>query len=390
MRIAYFDCFSGISGDMTIAAFLDAGLSMAKLSGDLAKLKLKGYRLKKSRVMRGAIAGTKFDCIVGTHAGHAHRSLRDILKLIDKSALNSRVKSTAKRIFENIGAAEAKVHGARSKDSVYLHELGELDSIIDIVGAAIAIDSLGIDEIRSSSIRMGRTLVSTMHGTIPIPGPAALELLKGVPVDITEIRAELVTPTGAGIIKTLSSAFGAMPRMKVSAIGYGAGSRDLEEAPNMLRVIIGETLPPLKGDAVTVVEANIDDMNPQYFEYVFERLFAEGALDVFITPIYMKKTRPAFMLTAICYRNDCERISSTIMKETTTIGVRHYDTGRFALERSVRAVRTKYGPIKVKISTGSGGIRTSSPEYEDCLKTARRRRVSLRAVYDAAKAAVVV
>jgi pyridinium-3,5-bisthiocarboxylic acid mononucleotide nickel chelatase len=387
MKIAYFDCFSGISGDMTIGALLDAGLSMAKLSGDLAELKLKGYRLKKSKVMRGAISGTKFDCIAEMHTGHGHRSLGDILKLIDKSALNNRVKSTAKRIFENIGAAEAKVHGVRSKESVYLHELGELDSIIDIVGAAIAIDSLGIDEVRSSNIRMGRTLASTMHGTIPIPGPAALELLKGVPVDIVEIRAELVTPTGAGIIKTLSNGFGAMTGMKVSAIGYGAGSRNLEEMPNMLRVVIGETPALFKGDTVTVVEANIDDMNPQYFEYVFERLFAEGALDVFITPILMKKSRPAFKLAAICVPGEAEKISAVMLTETTTIGVRFYEVARITLERKTVKVRTEYGEVSVKLSRMPDGELSVSPEYEDCARAARRAGSPLKLVYEQARRA---
>lgn len=385
MKIAYFDCFSGISGDMTIAALLDAGLSMAELSRELAKLKLKGYKLRKSRVMRGAIAGTKFDCITGAHTSHGHRSVKDILRLIDKSSLSNRVKSTAKRIFENIGAAEAKVHGIKSKDSVYLHELGELDSIIDIVGAAIAIDLLGIDEVRSSSIRMGRTFAQTMHGTIPIPGPAALELLKGVPVDISEIRAELVTPTGAGIIKTLSSGFGSMPRMKISAVGYGAGSRDLKEAPNMLRVVIGEASPLFKSDVVTVIEANIDDMNPQYFEYVFERLFAEGALDVFITPIQMKKSRPAFKLTALSVPGDVEKISAAILSETTTIGVRLYEAGRFILERKTMKARTRYGDISVKVSRLPGGCMNISPEYNDCARAARRTGAALKLVYEEAR-----
>lgn len=387
MKIAYFDCFSGISGDMAIAAFLDAGLSMTELTGELAKLKLKGYKLKKTKVMRGAIAGTKFDCVTEGYTSHGHRLVKDILRIIDKSSLSDRVKSNAKRIFENIGAAEAKVHGVKSKDSVYLHELGELDSIIDIVGIAIAVELLGIDEVRSSSIRMGRTFAKTMHGTIPIPGPAALELLKGVPVDISEVPAELVTPTGAGIIKTLSSGFGAMPRMKVSAIGYGAGSRELEEAPNMLRVVIGEALPLLKGDAVTVIEANIDDMNPQYFEYVFERLFAEGALDVFITPIQAKKSRPAFKLTALSLPGDAEKISAAILTETTTIGVRLYEAGRFTLERRTMKARTKYGDIPVKVSRMPGGGMNVSPEYNDCARAARRTGAPLKFVYEEARRA---
>jgi len=387
MRIAYFDCFSGISGDMTIAAFLDAGLSMAELSDELKKLRLKGYKLRKSRVMRGAIAGTRFDCLTAAHGSHGHRSLKEILALIDKSALSGRAKVTAKRIFENIGAAEAKVHGIKKGQSVYLHELGALDSIIDIAGAAIAVDILGIDEVRSSAIRMGRTSAATMHGNIPIPGPATLELLKGAPVDIAEINAELVTPTGAGIVKTLSKGFGAMPRMKVSAVGYGAGSRDLEEMPNMLRVVIGEALPHFKGDTVAVIEANIDDMNPQYFEYVFERLFAEGALDVFITPIQMKRSRPAFKLTALCAPADTERISAEIFAETTTIGVRLYEAGRFTLERNTVKVRTKYGPVSVKLARMPEGGLNISPEYGDCVSAARRNKAPLKIVYEEARRA---
>jgi uncharacterized protein (TIGR00299 family) protein len=382
MKIAYFDCFSGISGDMTIAAFLDAGLPMAGLSGELSKLRLKGCRFKKTKVRRGPIAGTRFECIVDRHAGHGHRLVKDIFSLIDRSSLSDRVKSTAKRIFGNIGAAEAKVHGVRSKESVYLHELGEIDSIIDIVGAAIAIDLLGIDEVRSSGIRMGRTFAETGHGTIPIPAPAALELLKGVPVDISEVRAELVTPTGAGIVKTLSRGFGSMPRMKISAIGYGAGSRDLEGAPNMLRVVIGEASPLFKDEAVTVIEANIDDMNPQYFEYVFERLLAEGALDVFITPIQMKKSRPAFKLTALSAPCDAEKISAAMLTETTTIGVRFHEAGRFTLDRKIRKVRTRYGVISVKVSAMPGGGLNVSPEYDDCASAARRTGAALKLVYE--------
>ena len=385
MKIAYFDCFSGISGDMTIAAFLDAGLSLKELSGELRKLRLKGYELKSSKVMRGAISGTRFVCIArGGDGGHGHRSLGEILKLIDRSSLNGRVKATAKRIFENIGAAEAKVHGVKAKSGICLHELGQIDSIIDIVGAAIAVDMMGIDEVRSSSIRMGRTFAATMHGRIPIPGPAALEILKGVPMDISEIRAELVTPTGAGIIRTLSKGFGAMPAMKLSAVGYGAGANDLKEMPNMLRVLIGESAGSFKEGRVTVIEANIDDMNPQYFEYVFARLLSEGALDAYVTPVQMKKSRPAFKLSVICETVDVRRLSAIIFSETTTIGVRFYEAGRFVLERRSASVKTGYGQVRVKFSCGPDGACTASPEYDDCARIARSRRVSLKDVYGAA------
>lgn len=390
MRIAYFDCFSGISGDMTIAAFLDAGLPMRTLSEGLGKLGLDGYSLKKARVMRGAIAGTKFDCVEQKKSSHNHRSLRQILRLIDSSGLNGRVKACSKDIFETIGAAEAKVHGIRPGADVHLHELGQLDSIIDIVGTAIAIDALGIDEVRASRLSMGRTTVATAHGVIPIPGPATLELLKGVPLSISELGAETVTPTGAGIVKTLAKSFGPTPVITLERIGYGAGSRDLEGAPNMLRLIVGRCESSFKTDTVSVIETNIDDMNPQFFEYLFTRLFDAGALDVYTTTIAMKKARPAVMLTAICRRQDLEKISSIIFGETTTIGVRFYEADRLILNRRVIKARTRFGDVKVKVSGGSDGIRTISPEYEDCVRIAASKRIALKTVYDAAKAAKIV
>lgn len=386
MRIAYFDCYSGISGDMTVAAFLDAGLPMSELSAGLKKLKLKGYALKKSRVMRGAIAGTKFDCVVREPGHSGCRSLKEILRMIDRSALSGRVKSISMDIFENIGSAEARVHGIRRALDVHLHELGSIDSLVDIVGTAIAVDSLGIGEVRSSGITMGRTLVDTAHGTIPVPGPAALELLKGVPVDIADVDEELVTPTGAGIVKTLAGSFGAMPTMTISKIGYGAGSLDLKRAPNMLRVVIGESSPSFSDGSVMVIEANIDDMSPQYFEHIFERLFNEGALDVYITPVQMKKLRPAFKLSVICERSKLEALSSVIFRESTTIGVRFYEAGRFMLERKTVNVRTAYGAVRVKISGAGGAIRTISPEHDDCMRAAKNKKVPLKVVYEAARA----
>ena len=388
MRIAYFDCFSGISGDMAIAAFLDAGLNFNTLSAELKKLKLKGYRLKSSKVMRGSIAGTKFDCISDTKShGHEHRSLKEIMSIIGKSALSDRVKSIAKNIFTAIGEAEARIHGIDKKDDLRLHELGDIDSIVDIVGVAIAIDKLGIDEIRASNINMGRTFVRARHGNLPIPGPAALELLKNVPVSISNIDAELVTPTGAGILKALSKSFGEMPRMKISSIGYGAGSHDIEGMPNMLRVMVGEAVSAFETDKVFVVETNIDDMNPQHFEYLFEKLFKEGALDAYTTSIQMKKTRPAFKLTVISEPADLERISSVILKETTTIGLRFYEAGRFKLTRKITKVRTKYGDVRMKFTSGPDSIAKAMPEYEDCARLAREKQVPLRVVYDEARAA---
>ncbi len=239
MKIAYFDCFSGISGDMTIGAFLDAGLDFTTLSRQLAKLRLKGYELRKSKIKRGELNGTKFDCIVDRKT-HGHHSLNEILSLIEKSSLNKRVKRIAADIFSNIGDAEAKVHGISSKADIQFHELGDIDSIIDIVGTAIAIDEFEVDVVCSSKVHTGRCFVKTAHGTWPIPAPAMLELLKGVPLKISELEGELVTPTGAGILKTLAKSFGDAPQMKVYEIGYGAGTNDYKVIPNMLRIIFGE------------------------------------------------------------------------------------------------------------------------------------------------------
>ena len=386
MKIAYFDCFSGISGDMTIGAFLDAGLKFTTLSRELAKLKLKGYRLKKSAVRRGGIAGTKFECIAD-NAPPSHRSLKDIIALIDRSALKNRVKETAKNIFNAIAAAEMKVHGKRGAKDIIFHELGDIDSIVDIVGAAIAIDELGIAAVYSSRIRMGRTVVRSRHGNIPVPSPASLELLKGAPISISDIDAELVTPTGAGILKVLAKGFGPLPQAEISGIGYGAGSKEIAECPNMLRILIGEAKTAFKEDSVYVIETNIDDMSPQHIGYVFEKLLGAGALDAYITNIQMKKSRPAFKLTAIADAGKLQGVALAIFSETTAIGIRFYEANRFVLAREFKKVKTAYGELKVKISKGPDDLLNVSPEHDECVKVAREKGVPLRKVYEAAKVA---
>ena len=384
MKIAYLDCFSGISGDMTLGAFLDAGLDEAYLRKELKKLGLKNYTLKVSKVRRGAISATKFDCIAPSDI-HTHRPLKEILRIIDKSALSARVKKTAKDIFINIGKAEAVVHGFRDIDDVEFHELGQVDSIIDIVGSAIAVDALGIEEVYASKVTMGRSFASTGHGKIPVPSPASIELLKNVPIKISEVDAELVTPTGAGILKTLCKGFGDMPQMKVSDTGYGAGTKEFKEFPNILRVLIGEKVTVFQSDSIFVIETNIDDMSPQNFEYIFEELFKAGALDVYITNILMKKSRPAFKLTVLAEKKDLDKISSVIFSETTSIGLRYYETGRMKLERRIEKVRTKNGDVRVKLSGRPGNILIASPEYEDCARIARLKNVPLKKVYETAK-----
>lgn len=383
MRIAYLDLFSGISGDMTIAAFLDAGLSFDRLSKELAKLKLKNFKIAKIKVKRGAIAATKFDVTVKDNAHH--RSTKEIFSIIDGSELKKSVKETAKVIFKIIGRAEAKVHGVSGKDAVSLHELGDLDSIVDVVGTAIAIDEMGIDKIYSSNVSLGRGFVNTRHGVLPVTAPAAMELLKDIPVNISEIEAELVTPTGAGILKALSAGFGRMPLMKIEAIGYGAGTHILADRPNMLRIVIGEAQESFLEDKIDCIETNIDDMNPQNFEYVVERLFKEGALDAYTAPIQMKKSRHAVLLTVLARPEDTERLSSLIFSETTTIGVRVHTADRFKLDRKLSTVKTKYGDVPVKISRAPGGITTSSPEYDECVKIARAKKVPLKMIYEEAK-----
>lgn len=390
-NIAYFDCFSGIAGDMVLGALIDAGFDIKFLAKELKKLKLKGYEIKKSKVKRGGLVGTKFSVIVKEAPGqHTHRPLGEIMKIIDKSSLNDRVKDVSKKIFNNIGEVEAKIHGITDKSKLSLHELGDIDSIIDIVGTAIAFDKLGIEEIYSSSIHFGRTLVNTRHGVLPTPSPAALELLKGVPAKISDIDAELVTPTGAGILKTMVKSFGEMPQMKVAHIGHGAGTAELKELPNMLRVMIGERHAAFKKDRVFVIETNIDDMSPQHFEYLFEKLFKEGALDAYTTSIQMKKTRPAFKLTVLSTPSIFDKMCSIIFKETPSIGLRFHEQNRYKLEREMVKVDTGYGKVKVKLSRGPDNILTVSPEYEDCARLARSKKVPLKVVYDAAKRAVEV
>lgn len=390
MKIAYFDCFSGISGDMVLGAFLDAGLSINTLSRELKKLGLKGYELKKSRVRRGELTGIKFDIVIKPRQDeHPSRPLNEILRLIDKSSLKNSVKETAKDIFSSIGKAESRVHGIDDAKKVHLHELSGMDSIIDIVGAAIAFDELGIDEVYSSAIHFGRALARTKGGVLPMPSPASVELLKGVPARISNIEAELVTPTGAGILKAMSKGFGGMPQMKIASVGYGAGAKNLSELPNMLRVMIGEKQGSFfKEDRVFVIETHIDDMNPQNFEYLFEKLFKEGALDVCTESIQMKKTRPAFKLTVLCDSVKLQKMCSIIFSETTSIGIRYYEASRYKLERRTVKVNTKYGNVKVKLSGLEGGILNVSPEYDECVKLARKTKVPLKKVYEEAKNAI--
>ncbi|MBI3755783.1 MAG: nickel pincer cofactor biosynthesis protein LarC [Deltaproteobacteria bacterium] len=385
MKIAYFDCFSGISGDMVLGALIDSGLDVKTLQGELNKLPVKGFSISASREARHHISGTRFK--VKFKESRHHRTFSDIKNLINKSKLSAKVKELSAAIFLNLAKAEAKVHGCRV-DNVHFHEVGAVDSIVDIVGTAVGIEQLGIEKLYSSPLPLGSGWVETSHGRMPAPAPATLELLKGVPVAPSSVASELTTPTGAAIIKTLAQDFGDMPRMKIGSIGYGIGDKDFKEIPNMLRLVIGqgsgEKVRANGHSPLLMIETNIDDMNPQIYEYLMARLFKKGAIEVFLIPIQMKKNRPAVLLKALCSENKKGAIMDVIFEETTTIGIRAYEVDRCCLERSMKEVSTSYGKVGVKISERDGKPVNIRPEYEDCKKIAEKKTVPLKQVMDAA------
>lgn len=389
MKAIYFDCFSGISGDMTLGALLDLGVDLERLKVELGKLDLHGYSLRSERTSKHGISATKFSVILHSEHGdhnHQHRTLPDILRIIDSGGISDRAKATARRIFDRLAEAEAKVHGI-PKEEVHFHEVGAVDSILDIVGTAIALDLLGVEGIFSSPISLGRGFARSAHGIIPVPAPATVELLRGIPVRQSDVEAELTTPTGAAIISTLAAQFGPMPPMRIEAVGYGAGSRDLQGQPNLLRVFLGQVESELQTDTVVLIETNIDDMNHEMLGYVMERLFEKGALDVFFTPIYMKKNRPGIKLTVIAPKGREMDLAQVILVETSTIGVRMIETGRVKLPRETVAVRTPYGDVKVKVA--KIGDRTKyAPEYESCRRIALQAGIPIREVYESALKAI--
>jgi uncharacterized protein (TIGR00299 family) protein len=387
MRIAYFDCFSGISGNMVLGALVDAGLEVEWLRQELAKLKLAGYKIEVNRVLKRHIAGTLVD--VKTQEEGVERHLGDILDLIERSDLSGKVKGTSQAVFTKLAEAEARVHGLDVED-IHFHEVGGLDAIVDIVGSIVGLRSLGIEAVYSSPLHLGTGFVECAHGTLPVPAPATLELVKGKAVYGRDIEAELVTPTGAAIITTLAKGFGRSPLMEVEAIGYGAGHRDLP-IPNLLRISIGKAIEAdargYEEDVVTVMEANIDDMNPEFYDHVMSRLFEKGALDVFLTPIQMKRNRPAVKLNALVREADLGGMLDIFFEETTTLGVRLYEARRKKLSRESIVVKTKYGRVDVKVGKLGDAVKNVSPEYEDCRRLASQLGVSLKEVYEEARRA---
>jgi hypothetical protein len=385
IRHAYFDCFSGISGDMVLGALVDAGADLRAIEADLRKLGLEGWSISASKVKRGEIFATQVK--VETSEGHHHRGLSIILRRIDDAKLAPRAAERARNIFTRLAAAEAKVH-QQPIEQVHFHEVGAVDSIVDIVGAAIGFELLGIDEFACSAFDVGAGQVQTAHGLLPVPAPATAELLKGAPLFTSGIAKELVTPTGAAIATTLSTGYAEIPKMTLKAIGYGAGSADLKEKANVLRLLIGEsavTEPAEYWDApVTVIETNIDDMSPQIYGYFVERALQAGALDVFSSSVQMKKNRPGQLVTLLSEPHNVSRLVDLIFRETTTIGVRTHEVRRKTLARESLTVETPFGEVRMKISRLHGSVLNATPEYEDCRRIATQQNIPLKDVLAAA------
>jgi pyridinium-3,5-bisthiocarboxylic acid mononucleotide nickel chelatase len=452
MRIAYLECFSGVSGDMFLGALVDAGVPPRLLEDTVAALDV-GARLEISRVVRSGISATKVDVWVDgekdlpgeeywakqsvarefspaktqhehgrkehghehpheadhhhehEHSGghehapsvpheHSHgRGLTEIREIIGKAGISNTAKKTAIAIFQALGTAEAKIH-ATTIEKVHFHEVGAVDAMVDIVCAAVGSEALGVEEIICSPLNVGGGMVKCAHGTFPVPAPATVELLKDAPVYSSGMQVELVTPTGAAIVKILVKRFAALPEMRIEKSGYGAGSRDFPGYPNVLRLTVGEASLTLAGetasDTVTVLEANLDDLNPQVFGYVMDRLLEEGALDAFGMPVQMKKSRPGTLLTVLCKPEDAARLTQLVFTETTTLGVRRRDEVRQTLARRWENVRTQWGDVRIKIASMNGSVTNYAPEYEDCRRIASEQHVPLKTVMQEAARAYLV
>ena len=417
MKILYYDCFAGISGDMNLGALLDLGVCPEYLKGELKKLNLDGYELRISQQQRKEIAGTRVEVVIQTdhnhiHNGanghshghghshsrechHEHRTLKDVEKIIRKSRLSDKVKSMSMDIFRLMAKAESKIHG-KPLNEVHFHEVGAVDSIIDIVGAAICIENLAPDRIISSPVEMGGGFVTCAHGQFPVPAPATLEIMKGKPMKFGAVPFETATPTGVAILATLASEFTPMPSFNILKIGYGVGSRD-GEIPNVLRVCLAEKdiilqsnlnfqlktweMKPETLDMV-LVECNIDDMSPERYPYVMERLFEAGADDVYLQNIIMKKSRPAVMLSALCTPDVTDEIERLLFTETTTLGIRYQYLKKAVLDRRIVTVDTQWGPVRVKEAYYQGYKLRAKPEYDDCVDIAHRYGISIKKVYE--------
>lgn len=384
-RIAYFDCFSGIAGDMTLGALFDAGVPVEAIEAPLQKLPIEPFRLDVSRVERLGISAVAVK--VRFAEGGILRTYGNVRGVIEDADLPGNAREVALKIFLRLAQAEGKVHG-KEVMHVPFHELGSVDTIVDIVGAAIGLDYLGVDEVHSSAVATGMGMIRTDHGVYPVPGPAVVELLRDAPMYSRGIPTELVTPTGAAILAATAKSFGELPELRIKTVGYGAGSRDLD-IPNVLRIIVGERV---EGDrfgpiSAVVLEANIDDMNPEIYEYVLDRLFAAGAQDAWMTPIVMKRGRPAVTLSVLCGPAEEPAIRDVIFSETTSIGLRRRVTEKWTLPRETISVGVSGGSVRVKVVSASGRTIGAAPEYQDCAEVARETGRPLKDVYAEAQAA---
>jgi uncharacterized protein (TIGR00299 family) protein len=379
MRIAYLDTIAGISGDMALGAFISAGVSLDQLIAELSKVRLIGFEVTAKHIQRNGIAAVKVDVAILSSPTY-HRHLADINAIIEQSDLSTDVKDRAKELFHEVAVAEAKVH-CTTIEKVHFHEVGAIDSLVDIIGTSICVEQLGIERVFSSPVKVGNGgTVATQHGVMPIPTPATSEILKGYPVVLTDIPFELTTPTGAAIIKALSHGTLSFEQLTVHAIGYGAGTRELPGIPNLLRVVVAEIEPRLDRDEAVLIETNVDDMNPEVLPYVVETLIAAGANDAFLTPILMKKGRPGHLLSALVERSQMEAILSIMFRETSTLGVRIQHVERRKLSRTQKTVQTSLGTVIVK-SVAVDGKEKLIPEFEECKRVAIERNLPLRDVY---------
>lgn len=389
--ILYLDCFSGISGDMFLGAMLDLGLDEKKFLTELKKLPLKDYEVEIKKSVKGGITGT--DVYVKTHEHHPHRGLKDIYEIIDNSSLNSKVKQKSKEAFYKLATAEGKIHG-KSPYEIHFHEVGAVDSIVDIVGACILMDMLKPCHVCASTINVGYGTIKCAHGILPVPAPATMELLKGIPVYSGDEPGEFTTPTGALILYTFVEKFGKIPPGIPETSGYGLGKAE-HKSPNVLRAVLLKSCEDsvdihshghgLERDKVAVLEANVDDMNPELYEHVMECLFQKGALDVFLTPVIMKKSRPGVKITCLCPQDKKLHLSETMLRETTTLGVRELGAGRVKLFRAIEKVNTPLGDVRIKVSKIGDEIIRITPEYEDMKKLADKNNIPLLKVYDTIK-----
>lgn len=378
-NILYFDCFSGISGDMTLGALLDLGIDQRELFGQLDSLGVDGYELKTTKKQISGITGTDFNVIINKTKTHHHRHLADIETIIDKGKIDNEAKDLAKQIFEVIARSEAKIHGKSIKE-IHFHEVGAVDSIVDIVGAAICISLLKPDKILSSPLHLGSGTITCAHGVLPVPAPATADILKGVPVYSNGVKGELVTPTGAAIIKSIVSDFGPLPAMTIEKTGYGTGKMQLE-TPNLLRVFWGKASIGA-GEELVLLETNIDDMNPEIYSYLLPLLLEKGAMDAYLTNIIMKKGRPGVILSVLCESANIKSLEELIYTETSTLGIRHIKLKRSCLDRVQSTIQSEIGPVTVKSAYKEGKHLKSAPEYEECRKLAQKKGLPLKTVYE--------